>query len=598
MKKLLFLAMASLLVAARALAQSATVTPSVATYDAGGGQITFTVALSYPANVSAVGFAAKPPTATWTHVSTGGANVPAVKPTVGETTDPANAISEFGWTYPEEAGPPASGASYTFVLSYPASLTGNQVFAFSAHTRLNGVRTDVTVASLTLTPTPVAPAITTQPANTTVASGSPATFTVAASGFPVPTFKWQRSVDGGATFTDLANDSTFSGVLTATLTVSATTSAMNGHRFRALAANTVSPDAVSSAATLSVNFAPVIVTHPRTQAVSTGSSIVLTVVATGFPAPTYQWKKGSSTLTDGGRISGATTATLTIATSQAGDEGGYSVVVSNGIAPNATSNTATITLVAAGFGASHALLGAGYTPGGTVTVTNTITYAGELSSLGWSVLLPPGWTYESGVNAGTPSVSPVLGDSSMLDWVWAAAPASGSTFTYTLKAPTAGSGNQSLVALVEFGVGETPVQLVATPDPLAVNQIFNHTADTNQNFKIEATELSRVIVLFNSRFDTGSGKVRTGAYKVQSGTVDGFATDTARDPAAVVTLTSYHAADTNRNGKIEATELSRVIVLFNTRFDTGAGKVRTGYYKVATGTTTVDGFTTDPTRAP
>jgi len=107
-----------------------------------------------------------------------------------------------------------------------------------------------------------------------------------------------------------------------------------------------------------------------------------------------------------------------------------------------------------------------------------------------------------------------------------------------------------------------------------------------------------VITLYNTRFDTGEGKVRTGSYKVQAGTVDGFATDPLREPTAVVTPTAYHSADYNRNGKIDVAELTRVITLYNTRYDTGAGKVRTGYYKAATGTTTVDGYAADPTRAP
>lgn len=687
MKKRLLLAAAALVSIARVVAQTATVTPSSTTYDAAGGQIIFTVAMTYPAVTNSIigvkvkskvvdnvvvgfeggtgytsaptvtfggtvgggatatanvtdgavtgftvthggsGYArntpvtltggggsgaiaeatvqvltlalvAKPPTAAWTYLSSGGTNVPEVKPVAGDTTDSPTSADGFGWTYLDQLDPPATSVSYTFVLSYPPGLTGNQVIAIAGHSRLTGAPlVPIPVASVTLTPAPVAPAITTQPANATIASGSAANFTVAASGFPVPTFKWQRSIDNGSTFTDLANDSTFSGVATASLTVAATTPAMHGHRFRAVATNGIAPDATSAVATLSVNFAPTIVTHPRTQAISTGANLVLTVVANGFPAPTYQWKKGATNLSDGGRISGATSATLTIAMVQAGDEGGYSVVVSNTIAPNATSNTANITLVPAGFSATHALLGAGYTPGGTVTVSNTLNYTGELASLSWSVLLPTGWSFESTVNAGNPVTQPGLGDISVLDWTWATAPASGSTFTYVLKAPANGQGNQSLAALVAYGVGEGTIMLVAAPDPLPVNQIFFHTADTNQNSKIDVSELTRVIALYNTRFTTVDGKVRTGSYKLQSATVDGFATDTARDPAAVLTLAAYHSADYNRNGKIDVSELTRVITLYNTRFTTVEGKVRTGFYKVAS-TTTVDGYTTDPTRDP
>ena len=49
------------------------------------------------------------------------------------------------------------------------------------------------------------PAITTQPANQSVPAGTNATFTVAASGAPAPTYQWQISF-GGPSFTNLTND--------------------------------------------------------------------------------------------------------------------------------------------------------------------------------------------------------------------------------------------------------------------------------------------------------------------------------------------------------------------------------------------------------
>ena len=125
-----------------------------------------------------------------------------------------------------------------------------------------------------------------------------------------------------------------------------------------------------------------------------------------------------------------------------------------------------------------------------------------------------------------------------------------------------------------------------------------HTADTNRDFRIGLLELIRVIELYNTRFDTGAGTARTGRYQIATATEDGFSSDVTRDPTAVVALPTYHAADYNFNGRIERSELTRVITLYHTRYDTGAGKVRTGLYKVAVGITTVDGYTTDPTRAP
>ena len=193
----------------------------------------------------------------------------------------------------------------------------------------------------------------------------------------------------------------------------------------------------------------------------------------------------------------------------------------------------------------------------------------------------------------------------VLDWIWATPPPSPATFTYTLNVPSTATNTGELVALAEFSVGETPYQILATPDPLVVPRLSYHSADTSQNWKIDATELTRVIVLYNTRFTTVDGKVRTGAYKLAptgTTTADGFATDLDVDPDPTATapvLARYHTADYNKNGRIDAAELSRLIVLYNTRYTTVDGKVRTGYYKsTPAGTTTVDGFTTDSTRAP
>jgi hypothetical protein len=52
---------------------------------------------------------------------------------------------------------------------------------------------------------PVAPVITSHPANASVAVGWKATFGVVAAGTPVPDLQWQASIDGGGTWTDIAS---------------------------------------------------------------------------------------------------------------------------------------------------------------------------------------------------------------------------------------------------------------------------------------------------------------------------------------------------------------------------------------------------------
>lgn len=110
-----------------------------------------------------------------------------------------------------------------------------------------------------------------------------------------------------------------------------------------------------------------------------------------------------------------------------------------------TSEPAVVAVIPTGFAATHAVVGWGYVAGSTVTFTNTFTYPGSLSSLGWHVLLPEGWSF---VSSSSGDVQPDAGGTSVLDWAWITAPASGSTFTYTLRAPANATGAQSFVALM------------------------------------------------------------------------------------------------------------------------------------------------------
>ena len=93
-------------------------------------------------------------------------------------------------------------------------------------------------------------------------------------------------------------------------------------------------------------------------------------------------------------------------------------------------------------------------------------------------------------------------------------------------------------------------------------------------------------------------RVRNGARRVPVGDSlpmtrrapgeDGFAPDSARSAGTVAILEKYHSADSNRDGRIDLLELTRVIELYNYR----NGSLRTGEYREATGTE--DGFAPGP----
>jgi hypothetical protein len=74
---------------------------------------------------------------------------------------------------------------------------------------------------------------------------------------------------------------------------------------------------------------PVITTQPQNQTIVQGNTATFTVAAIGNAPLTYQWRKNAVNLSNGGNISGATSATLSVSNVQPGDAGNYSVVVGN-----------------------------------------------------------------------------------------------------------------------------------------------------------------------------------------------------------------------------------------------------------------------------
>jgi len=69
--------------------------------------------------------------------------------------------------------------------------------------------------------------------------------------------------------------------------------------------------------------APVLTTQPQSQTVTLGTSVSLSVVAGGYPPPSYQWEF------DGTNVAGATNETLTLNNVQLSQAGNYTVLVTN-----------------------------------------------------------------------------------------------------------------------------------------------------------------------------------------------------------------------------------------------------------------------------
>lgn len=188
------------------------------------------------------------------------------------------------------------------------------------------------------------PLITLHPVSVTVSNNQNAQFTMGAVG-PAPlTYQWrfngQPIVDGGK----------FSGATTSQLVVSNAVGTNEGI-FDVIVSNAFGASAPSSPAQLLVNRPPTITQPPVAQVVIQGQTLSLTVVADGTQPLTYQWKRDGTNLANGGRISGANTATLTIQNAQLADapgNSGYSVAVTNAFAPGVVSSIAYPSVIAPG----------------------------------------------------------------------------------------------------------------------------------------------------------------------------------------------------------------------------------------------------------
>src|SRR3990167_6453684 len=155
-----------------------------------------------------------------------------------------------------------------------------------------------------------APVITTQPVSQTKNPGENASFTVAASGTAPLSYQWRKGTS------PLSNAGKYSGVTTTTLTITGVTNAEEGN-YNCVVANTIG-SATSNDGVLAVNDAPIIPTHPVNVTTNPGTNATFTVAASGTAPLSYQWRKGTSPLSNAGKYSGATTTTLTIPGQRAG----------------------------------------------------------------------------------------------------------------------------------------------------------------------------------------------------------------------------------------------------------------------------------------
>lgn len=160
-------------------------------------------------------------------------------------------------------------------------------------------------------------------------------------------FSWQKSTNGGASWTDIPGENF------PYLFVTGISLADDNTRYRGVVTNAAANPFETGSMQLDVSAAtptpPTIVAQPQSQlGIDEGGTAFFNVQAIGTGTLNFTWRKGTSVINPGGRFQINTdggSSSLTIIGVEPSDEASnYNVVVSNGTPPNATSVNVSLTV--------------------------------------------------------------------------------------------------------------------------------------------------------------------------------------------------------------------------------------------------------------
>lgn len=191
--------------------------------------------------------------------------------------------------------------------------------------------------------TPGAPLIYKNPASQTVGAGSSAQLQVVALADPAPTYQWKAGAVGSGLYTNLNDNGHFSGTATPTLNIS-TVAPADGGDYIVIISNNLGSATNSPPATLTVQTAVLAGPHPSQEQLFAGQTARFNIQVVSGNSPTFQWRKDGVALTDGGNISGSTSANLSVSALAAGNSGNYDVVVGTSYGA-VTSSIAPLTVI-------------------------------------------------------------------------------------------------------------------------------------------------------------------------------------------------------------------------------------------------------------
>ncbi|HUX90259.1 MAG TPA: hypothetical protein VMV48_06165 [Gallionellaceae bacterium] len=298
----------------------------------------------------------------------------------------------------------------------------------------------------------LATAITAQPTDQSVVSGTAATFDVVASN--ATGYQWQRSSDGGTTYTVV------SGATTDSYATAATTLADSGTLYRVVVSGT-SNSVTSSAVTLAVTTVaggPAITVQPTSAHVTALAAASFSVTATGTSL-SYQWQRcmdAIATCVTWSNIANATLSTYSTGNTDTAMSGQrYRVVVSNTVG---SVESAAVTLTVDPTPVAPVITGQ------PVDVTVVAPAAASFSVAFTGVPTPmPRWQYYDGSN-----------------WVNAGV----AVATFTINTTTASDNGRQYRVIIESAAGRVTSNVVT----LSVNAAAIAPAFTTQPANVTITE--------------------------------------------------------------------------------------------------------------
>jgi len=195
--------------------------------------------------------------------------------------------------------------------------------------------TPITSQSASLTVYLPASIITPPTATASACAGNDLSITLVASGANI-TYQWRKGT------TNLVESATVVGTKTNTLTLKQLAAGDVG-QYSCVVTGMCGTPATSSATAVSISTPSQITAQPVSKSVCTGTNVSFSITASGT-ALTYTWRKGNTVIGNGGKYSGATTATLTITGASELEAGAYTCTINNPCGSEIASSAAQLNI--------------------------------------------------------------------------------------------------------------------------------------------------------------------------------------------------------------------------------------------------------------